>query len=145
MKDSNFKELFQQAGSELNNASTELSKPRNDVVEYSVCVSSRRALYFLVKILYEFYSQKNDDPVKEHPTLDEMVQYCVDYNEKIRFMNFREIYCRKRDVLDDDALFYCDEVEKVKACTELAEKVKKVVEEVVWQGKDPDSENTVNK
>ena len=139
MKDSDLKGLFEQAGSELQNANDELSKPRSDVVEYSVCVSSRRALYFLVNILYQFYGQKNDDPVKEHPTLDEMVKYCRDYNEKIRFMDFNEIYCRKRDVLDDDAMFYCDEVDKVKACTVMAEKVKEVVNEVVWKGENPQS------
>lgn len=139
MKDSNFKELFKKAGSELNNANSELSKPRSDVVEYSVCVSSRRALYFLVNILYQHYAKANDEPVKEHPTLDEMSQFLSDYNEKIRFMDFRQIFCRKRDVLDEDALFYCDEVEKVRACTELAEKVKEVVEEVVWKGTDPEA------
>lgn len=139
MKHSNYTELFHKADSELKNANGELSKPSNDVVEYSVCVSSRRALYFLVNILYQHYANENEEPVKENPTLDEMTQFCSDYNEKIRFMNFREIYCRKRDVLDDDALFYCDEIDKVKACTDLAEKVKAVVEEVVWQGESPES------
>ena len=139
MKNSKYKELFQQAGYELENVNSELSKPKNNEVKYDACVSSRRALYFLVNIIYQFYGEKNNEELDDHPTLDEMVKYCADYNEKIRFLDFHEVYCRKRDVLDENALFCCDEVSKIEACSEVADKLKGIVIEVVWDGKYPQS------
>lgn len=129
MEKANLNQLFQQADEELGEARKELYQPVEDVVNYSVCVFARRALYRFLKALYMLYAKENGDPIKDHQTLEHLLKYCGKYNDQIKSVDFSEVHCKCKELTseDDNEIFYCNDVRKVKYCTELAEKVKELV------------------
>lgn len=130
MDNQNITELFRQADEELKKAKEELYKPAEDVVNYSVCVSSRKALYSFLNCLYVISARENNDPVKETNTIKELVEHCRKYNDQLNTIDFSDVYCRQREIEEGEEEFYhCNDVYKVKFCTHLAEKIKEFVTE----------------
>lgn len=127
MKNSNIHELIRQADQELEKAVKELNHPAEDVVSYSACVFSRKALYRYMKSLYIYYAGKNEDPVEEDLSLEEMVEYCRPFNEEIDTMDLSEMNCKVKDLSEDsDELYYCEDVQKVNGCMHMAQRAQKI-------------------
>ncbi|MDZ7717644.1 MAG: hypothetical protein U5K72_02345 [Balneolaceae bacterium] len=122
-------ELFQKAEKDLAAAREELYQPAEDVVTYSVCVSSRRALYNFLKCLYILYANENDDPVKEHQTIEELITYCSKFNEQLKDIDFSDLNCKCQEDIHENKkeAYYCNNVSKVSYCKKLAEEVRTLV------------------
>jgi hypothetical protein len=123
-----FKKSFQRADSELNNAKNELYKPADDVVNYSVCVSARSAIHHFMYCIYLMVADENMEPLEETPSISFMMKYCAESRKDLLELDFNPVYCRHRNVLEDEeVLFYCEDVDKVGNCTKLAESIRKVL------------------
>ncbi|MDR9365696.1 MAG: hypothetical protein RI575_10190 [Balneolaceae bacterium] len=129
MANQNFTELFQKAENDLNEAREELYQPAEDVVTYSVCVTSRRALYNFLSCLTILYAEENDEPVKEHQTIEAMIEYCSQYNDLLKEIDFSGLYCKcQKDIHENQKeAYFCNDVQKVNYCRKLAEKVRELV------------------
>ena len=129
MANQNFAELFRKAEKDLQDASEELYHPAEDVVTYSVCVSSRRALYNFLSCLCMLYADENDEPFREHQTIEEMITYCSQYNDQLKDLDFSYLYCKCEENIHENQkeTYYCNDVRKVNYCKNLAENIRKLV------------------
>ncbi len=129
MANLNFTELFQKAEKDLAEAKGELYHPPEDVVTYSVCVSSRRALYNFLSCLYILYTEENDDSIKEHQTIEELITYGSKFNDQLKDIDFSDLNCKCHEDIHENQkeAYYCNDVQKVGYCTKLAESVRKLV------------------
>lgn len=129
MKSDNIKQLFVQAEEDLEKSRMELYKPAEDVVRYSVCIFARRALYRYINCLYLFYKDENGEPAGESQSLEELFAYCSKYDERIKAMDLESIYCKGKGMISDDEpeVFFCNDVFKLKYCSDLAENVRELV------------------
>lgn len=129
MANQNFTELFQKAENDLMEAREELYHPAEDVVTFSVCVTSRRALYNFLSCLTLLHAEENDEPFKEQQTIEDLIEYCSQYNDQLKEIDFSELYCRCQEDIHDNQkeAYYCDDVQKVNYCKKLAEKVRTLV------------------
>lgn len=125
MKHTALNSLYEQANSDLQKSIAELQHPAEDVVNYSGCVFARKALYGFASCLYRYYAEQNDHPVSEHLALEELIEYAGKFDPEIRLDDFECVHCRDKDLSNDfDEVFYCDDVQQVTGCMELAEKMK---------------------
>lgn len=131
MDDEKVKVLFEDAETSLKNAREQLYQPAEDVVTYSVCVFARNALYHFLSCLYMIHSSEHEDSLNESPTMEQLIEYCSKYDERLKSLDFSSINCKCRNVVDvsDDEIFYCNDVFQVRECTELAESVRELVME----------------
>jgi len=120
------KDLFLQAESDLGRSQDELNRPAFDVVKYAVCVTGRTAIHRYTKCLYLFYTEKNGDKQLENPTIEQMVDYCKQHNANLAEMNFFPLHCMNRDVLNTEEVFYCNDLNQVKTCSEIAGEVRDI-------------------
>lgn len=129
MANLNFAELFQKAENDLAEAKEELYHPAEDVVTYSVCVSSRRALYNFLNCLYILYANEIGDPIKEHQTIEELITYCSKFNKQLKDIDFSYLYCKCHEDIHENQkeANYCNDVHKVNYCKKLAEEVRTLV------------------
>lgn len=134
MSEQLIKEMFKQADSELYRARNELYKPAEDVVKYSVCVFARSALYRFMNCLYIIYSKENNDQIKGSQTLEQMIGYCSVYNSQLKQIDFSNVHCKTRtDLAEDvDEIYFCNNVNHVKYCADIAEEVRELVIEKAW-------------
>lgn len=125
----NFTELFQKAEMELMKAKEELYHPSEEVVTYSVCVSSRSALYNLLSCLYILYAEENGDPLKEHQTVEELITYCSRFNDHLKDFDFSYLGCKCHEDIHENQkeAYYCNDVYKVNYCKNLAINVRELV------------------
>ena len=131
MTESKIKELFELAEEDLNHARQELYRPSSDVVSFSACVSTRRALYRYLEALANTYAVKQDDSFAEDGTIETLIDFCSKYNNQIEEIDFSSLNCKCNDIMEDgeEEIIYCTNVEKVNYCTELAEKVRSIIKE----------------
>ena len=129
MANQTFTDLFQMADKDLEQANEELYRPAEDVVTYSVCVYSRRALHNFLKCLYMLYADENGDTVKEQPTIDEMITYCGRYNDHLKSIDFSSLDCKCQEDIHKNQKepYYCNDVDKVDYCRTLAEDVRELL------------------
>lgn len=129
MANQHLTELFQKAEKDLAAAREELYHPAEDVVTFSVCVSSRRALYNFLNCLYILYANENDDPIEEHQTIEELITYCSKFNEQLKDIDFSHLYCKCQEDIHENQkeVYYCNDVHKVNYCKKLAEDVRTLV------------------
>lgn len=122
-------ELFRSADKDLQRANEELYRPAEDVVTYSVCVYSRRALHNFLKCLYMLYAEEHGDPVEEHLTIEDMITYCSRYDDLLKDIDFTHIACKCQEDIHEGQKepYYCNDVRKVDYCKSLAEDVQKLV------------------
>jgi hypothetical protein len=133
MTESKIKELFELAEEDLNHARQELYRPSTDVVSFSACVSTRRALYRYLEALANTYAAKNNDSFAEDGTIETLIDFCSKYNDQIKQIDFSSLNCKCNDIMEDgeEEIVYCTNVEKVNYCTELAEKVRSIIKEEI--------------
>lgn len=129
MEDKKLNQLFKQADLELNRAREELYHPSGDVVNYSVCVFARSSLHRFLTCLYEVHARKNSEPVETLQTLDQLISAVKRYTHKLDEVDLSGLGCSNRNVLNQDDVYYCNNVDKVKYCADIAERVKELVVE----------------
>jgi hypothetical protein len=125
------KSIYTKAGSDLDQAWEEMCRPSTDVVTYSACVGSRRALHQYLQALALYYSTEKGEKLSAHATMEDLINYCSIYDEKLSAIDFAEVQCQCEYTMSDDREegLFCDSVDKVQACVDFARKVKAIVEE----------------
>ncbi len=124
MKTEAIKTQFKQAEEDLKRAKGELYQPMEDVVSYCVCVSARSALYRYLFTLYLYLSEGEPEVPRDDLTLEELIKLCSKKSDSVGKLNFDNINCKHLDVRKSDEIYYCNDVEIVNHCTELAEQVR---------------------
>lgn len=133
MDDNNIDQLYEQADIEMGKALKELNRPSRDIVNYSACVSARRALHHFLSCLAILYRREyNGNKLGESPTLEELITYCRKYNDHLKEVDFSNVHCKNCDVLNDEKVYFCNDANIVKHCTGLAREVKTIVLENPW-------------
>lgn len=123
-------ELYQQAEDELKRAQGELYRPAEDVVSFSACLFSRKALTNYLQALSLLYAEQNDKDVGEPMTIEDWIQFSQKFNDELKDVDFSSLNCKCNDILEDESeqIVFCTSVDKVHHCTELAEKVRDILE-----------------
>jgi hypothetical protein len=134
MSNEMIKELFKQADSELYNARNELYKPAEDVVNYSVCVFARSALYRFIQCLYLIYTDQNGDTPEQELTMEQMMDYINRYDSNAMEIDFSNVHCKTKAHVTEtkENPYFCNSVEHVKYCTDTADRVRDLVIEKAW-------------
>jgi hypothetical protein len=134
MNNENLKQLFWQAEGELNSARQELYHPSFDVVNYSVCINARSALYRFLQCLYIIYTDENKENREEALTLNQLLEYCLKYDKQLKDSDFSHINCIHMDVRkeNEEEFYYCNDTCKVQQCTDTADYVRNLVIEKAW-------------
>lgn len=128
MKKANIEDLFQEAEKDFHNAKDELYRPLEDVVTYSACVTSRRALYKYLLGLSKIYTKENNESFDENETIEELVKYNSKYSDKLKGIDFSALNCKCEDMsAEDEEEVYCNSVKKVNYCFKLSENVRKIL------------------
>jgi len=121
------KTLIEQADSDLKRAKGELYQPAEDVVNYCVCVSARSALQRYLLSLYLTLKKDEMEAIEVNQTIEELVRLCSKEVSELKSLNFDHINCKEYDVLNTDEIFFCNDVGIVNHCTDLADKVRKIL------------------
>jgi hypothetical protein len=125
------KSIYMRAESELDQAWEEMCRPSTDVVTYSACVGSRRALYHYLQVLAVHHSAEKGEVLNPKATMEDLINYCNMYDERLSAIDFSPIQCRCQYTFNDgsEEVRYCDSVDKVQACVEFAKQVKVIVQD----------------
>ena len=122
-------ELYQKAEDDLNRAQGELYRPSEDVVSYSACLFSRKALTLYLQALSQLYAVKNDKEVGELHTIEDWIRFSQEFNDELKDVDFSSLNCKCNEILEDESeqIVFCTSVDKVHHCTKLAEKVRDIL------------------
>ncbi len=122
-------ELYQKAEDELKRAQGELYRPAEDVVSYSACLFSRKALTKYLQALSLLYAEKNNKEVGEPVTIEDWIRFSQKFNDDLKDVDFSSLNCKCNEILEDESeqIVFCTSVDKVHHCTELAEKVRDIL------------------
>jgi replicative superfamily II helicase len=128
MNQSKPEQLFKLAEEDLQRANEELYRPLEDVVAYSACQFSRKALYRFLNALAIIQSKNKNIILEPELTLEQLITFCSQHNKEIKKIDFNSLQCTCTPVIDegDDEMIYCTSVEKVDYCAKLASKVKEI-------------------
>lgn len=137
--------LYTKADNLLSNATDELFKPQEDVVNYSACISARSALYHFLGCLYLYHTDEEIDNSLEKGKLsiDELLDFAEQFDSEIGEINFDLMRCsceNVEDILNNEEIYFCNNTEIVQGCTNLAKKVKKLVVANAFDGVAPRTE-----
>ncbi|MDG5766265.1 hypothetical protein QA596_02220 [Balneolales bacterium ANBcel1] len=117
-------QILGQAEADFERSQTEMNRPSTDVVLYSACFFARRALH---QYLFYFFN-KYQGPIQGRSphdiTIEEMAEFCGKRNKEIAQVDFEGMHCSRSDVLEDEEVFFCNDVDKVGSCKNLAEQVR---------------------
>lgn len=125
------KELFANAEQEFSKAQEELARPSSDVVNYAVCLSARSALHHYLNCLYTLYTYENNDTREENLTVKELADRCRKYDDKVKEIDFSCMHCQNKDVLSDAEIFFCEDVNQVMACNNVAKQIRELIADKV--------------
>lgn len=122
-------ELYQKAEDELKRAQGELYRPAEDVVSYSACLFSRKALTNYLQALSVLYAEKNNVEMGEMPTIEDWISFSRQFSEELKDVDFSSLNCKCNEILEDESeqIVFCTSVDKVHHCSELAEKVREIL------------------
>lgn len=128
MSESKPEQLIRMGEQDLQRASEELYRPSHDVVTFAACQFSRKALYRFLNALAIYQSRNKNIILEPDLTLEQLITFCSQHNEKIEDIDFSSLNCKCSPVIGDgdDEIIYCTSVQKVNYCTSLASKVKEV-------------------
>ncbi len=126
MKDE-LQEILNQAEVDFDRSQQELYRPSTDVVLYSACFFARRALHHYLYYYYKKFDGPGADKSPHELTIQEMADFCVKHDNRIEKIDFEGMHCSKSDVLEDEEVFFCNDVGKVTSCKSLAEQMREVV------------------
>jgi hypothetical protein len=123
--------LYQQADEDLKRATQELYRPSSDVVSFSACVYSRRALYKFLNGLAHLYASEKKIILEPELTIDQLITFCSQFNKKLKQIDFSSLDCKCNKVLKDgeEEIIFCTSVNRVGYCANLAESVRVILEE----------------
>lgn len=130
MKKPNINELFLEAEEDYQRAKEELYRPIEDVVAYSACISSRRALYKYLLGLTELHTRENEESFDNTNSIEELIKYNSKYSKELKDIDFSALNCKCEEMSElnaEDEPVYCTSVNKVSYCTGLAEDVRKIL------------------
>lgn len=126
MSDSKPEQLFKQAEEDLQRASGELYRPSDDVVTYSACQFSRKALYRFLNALAIYQSRNKKIILEPDLTLEQLITFCGQHNKEIANIDFSSLHCKCSPIIDNE-IIYCTSIQKVDYCANLASKVKEII------------------
>lgn len=92
----------------------ELSKPQEDVVEFSVCLATKSGIQNILKL----YLESKDVDINHANSIDELVKLAIQQNEKFNRFDFSALNCRCEHS-DDHSMSYCLGEEKINSCYRL--------------------------
>lgn len=129
MKKSDLKVLFAEADEDLKHAKKELYRPIEDVVNFSACVFTRRALHKYLMGLSLINAEENNDQIQQDNSLEKLIDYNSKYDEELKKVDFSMLGCKCHEVSDkgEEDLVYCTSVNKVNYCSNLSESVRKIL------------------
>ena len=107
------KKLFEEAVDKLNKANKELYRPEEDIVSYSVCKNSQRAIENYLK---GYLLKSGIDPTS-FKTIKSLYDQCVKVNKNFEKIDLSDFECKSFNT--DDV--YCNEVSKVSSCFDIAD------------------------
>src|SRR6056297_1020106 len=122
-------DLYQKAEDELKRAQGELYRPAEDVVSYSACLFSRKALTNYLQALSLLYAEKNNAGIDEMTTIEDWIGFSRQYSDDLKDVDFSSLNCKCNEILEDESeqIVFCTSVDKVHHCSELAEKVREIL------------------
>jgi len=122
-------ELYQKAEDELKRAQGELYRPAEDVVSYSACLFSRKALTNYLQALSLLYAEKNNAGIDGMSTIEDWIGFSRQYSNDLKDVDFSSLNCKCNEILEDESeqIVFCTSVDKVHHCSELAEKVRDIL------------------
>lgn len=122
-------ELYRKAEEELKRAQQELYRPAEDVVSYSACLFSRKALTNYLQAISLLYAEKNHLKVGEMSTIEDWISFSRQYSKDLRELDFSSLNCKCNEILEDESeqIVFCTSVDKVHHCSDLAEKVRDIL------------------
>lgn len=123
----NLKEILNQAEIDFDRSQQELYRPSTDVVLYSACFYARRALHHYLFYYYKKFDGPNSDKAPHEFTIREMADYCQKHDKRIENIDFDGMHCSRSDVLEEEEVFFCNDVGKVSSCKNLAEQMREIV------------------
>ena len=100
----------------------ELSKPQEDVVEFSVCIATKTAISNVLKL----YLENKDVDTSQTRNIDDRVQLSLKQNDKFNSFDFASLNCRCEHT-EDHSMSYCLGEEKINSCYRLLVEVKDFV------------------
>lgn len=129
MSDERLRKMYVKADELLSKATDELYKPEEDVVTYSACLSARSALYHFLGCMYLLDSDEEVDESLEEGkiSIDELLSCAQKSHSEIGEIDFDPMRCTHKDVKDvinGDEIYFCNNVDTVQRCTDLAIQVK---------------------
>ena len=122
-------DLYQKAEDELKRAQGELYRPAEDVVSYSACLFSRKALTNYLQALSLLYAEKNNAGIDEMTTIEDWISFSSQFSDELKDVDFSSLNCKCNEILEDESeqIVFCTSVDKVHHCSELAEKVRDIL------------------
>lgn len=122
-------DLYKKAEEELKRAQGELYRPAEDVVSYSACLFSRKALTDYLQALSLLYAEKNGVEMGDMPAIEDWIRFSRQYSDDLKDVDFSSLNCKCNDILEDESeqIVFCTSVDKVHHCSELAEKVRDIL------------------
>lgn len=146
MNNERIEKLYTKADELLSKATEELNKPEEDVVNYSACISARSALYHFLGTYYVYKSQEEVDKSLEQGkmTVDELIEYAEQHISEISEIDFSPMRCTCKDVkeiVNNDEIYFCNNIDTIKGCTKIAQKVKDIIVSDAFDGKAPNGKS----
>jgi len=120
-------EILNQAEVDFDRSQQEMYRPSTDVVLYSACFFARRALHHYLYYYYKKFDGPDADKSPHELTIQEMAEFCAKHDQRIGKIDFESMHCSRSDVLEDEEVFFCNDVDKVSSCKGLAEQMREVV------------------
>jgi len=120
-------EILNQAEVDFDRSQQEMYRPSTDVVLYSACFFARRALHHYLYYYYKKFDGPEADKSPHDLTIQEMAEYCATHDQRIGKIDFESMHCSRSDVLEEEEVFFCNDVDKVGSCKGLAEQMREVV------------------
>ncbi len=120
-------EILKQAEVDYDRSQQEMYRPSADVVLYSACFFARRALHHYLFYYYKKFDGPGADKPPHELTIEEMAAYCGKHDKRIAKIDFEYMHCSRSDVLEDEEVFFCNDVDKVNSCKGLAEQMREIV------------------
>lgn len=129
MEKLNVNTLFKEAEEELSQAREELYRPIEDVVAFSACVSTRKALYKYLLGLSKVHAEEHGESLKEFSTIEELIQYNSKYSKALKEVDFSLLDCKCKEISEEEGedLQYCTNVKKVSYCSGLSDQVREIL------------------
>lgn len=107
--------FFKEATKNLKLAKTELFKPAEDIVTYSVCKNAQ----FAIENFLKGFLVKNSVDIGVDDTIEALYKKCLAIDENFKNIEMNAIACKNHKI---DSR-YCSEINSVSACFDTADDV----------------------